>query len=345
MMFWMEHRPEEFRGLGPPLRPEATGQRADAYLAKSFPFYSRQQWKQLCNDSRLLVNGKPVRASHRLKGGDQLMVFHPLASEPEVDEGIHLLAEDHGIIAVYKPGNLPMHESGLYRRRTFVALLQSNFGPEWAPVHRLDRETSGVVICAGSSQLRHKLSRDFTQQRIKKRYLAIVAGDPVWDEIAFSGPLRVATIESRPMLQVSESGMPAETVFKVLARTPQAALLEVEPLTGRTNQIRVHAAELGHYLIGDKIYHRNPDVIRHYARQGDCAYVQKLTGFKRHALHSAKITLHHPELNRDFSAVAPLPDDLQGLWAKLCSADAKAEYISPENEVETRDGEGFRCRV
>src|SRR5690606_21589426 len=100
----------------------------------------------------------PVRSAYRLKVDDQLWFFHPREAEPEIDRDIRVIWEDGAVIAVYKPGNLPMHENGRYRKNTFAQLLIDTVGPEWAAVHRLDKETSGIVICAATNELRSRLS-------------------------------------------------------------------------------------------------------------------------------------------------------------------------------------------
>jgi 23S rRNA pseudouridine1911/1915/1917 synthase len=305
---------DDYRGLGPALGPEADGQRTDLFLARGFPFQSRGQWRNACRLGHLLVNGRPVRPAHRLKAGDRLTIFHPLTAEPDVDEGIELVAEAPGIIAVAKPANLPMHESGFYRRKTFGALLARHFGPEWAPVHRLDRETSGILVCAATPDLRRKLSIAFEEQRVEKRYQAMVIGAVPWTDQIVDQPLGLAPPPGRPRYIVTPHGMPARTDFTLRAAKPNASWLEARPRTGRTNQIRAHAAWLGFPLVGDKIYHPNPRVYAAYTRDGDTPAVQELAGFPRHALHAGEVCLVHPETGYEFRAAAPLRHDLQNLW-------------------------------
>ncbi len=304
----------EYRGIGPPLRPEAEGRRLDDFLAKNFPFHSRREWKETCQRGHLLLNGKPVRGSHKLKGGDRLAVFHPLSAEPEVDEGITLLREEAGVLAVFKPGNLPMHEAGLFRRKTFGALLAEHFGKEWAPVHRLDRETSGVVLCAATPDLRRNLSQGFETRAVDKRYRAVVHGSPVWQELLVDQPLIWEENDRIPRLLVGDGGSPSQTEFTLLESGATAALLDIRPRTGRPNQIRVHAAWMGHPLVGDKIYHSDARVYDAYYEQGDSENVRVLAGHSRHALHAMSISVQHPGTNREFFAEAPWPDDLAELW-------------------------------
>ena len=315
-----EQGSEEFRGLGPPLGPDAAGQRADAFLARRFPFHSRRVWAETCRAGELLVNGRPVRAGHRLKTGDLLHVFHPLAKEPEVDERIALVAEAGGVIAVYKPGNLPMHEAGDYRRRTFGALLAKRFGPEWHPVHRLDRETSGLVLCAATPALRRRLSEAWEAQQVEKRYLAVARGVTAWETLAVREAMVLSRRRGRPVYVTAADGLAAHTEFRVLERAGEATLLGARPRTGRTNQIRVHAAWTGHALVGDKIYHDDPRVFAAYCADPDGEAVRALAGFPRQALHATALVVTHPETGRELVAESPLPEDLVGLWASLRSA-------------------------
>ena len=306
----------EYRSLGPMLGPEAEDRRLDDFLGKNFPFRSRTEWKSLCNDGQVLVNAQKARATRRLKCGDTLSVFHPQSAEPEVNDELRFIAEDRGILAIEKPANLPMHESGFYRRNTLVALLHRDFGKDWSPVHRLDRETSGIVICAATSDHRRSLSDAFLSRAVAKTYLAILAGAPTWEQISVDRPLGKTSSFAIPHKQVEDLGEEARTDFSVRARACAGTLVEVRPLSGRGNQIRVHAAWLGPHIIGDKVYHQDRLVCQAYKEQGDTPEVQKLAGHSRHALHAAKIEFAHPEGGK-FLAESPLPTDLTRLWQAL----------------------------
>jgi len=291
------------------------------FLARHFPFHSRNQWREICRQGHLLVDGRTARGSRRLHAGVRLAVFHPLTAEPPVDERVEFIAQTAGVLAVYKPGNLPMHESGLFRRHTFRALLAQHFGPEWEPVHRLDRETSGVVICGATTDLRRQLSLAFETRAVEKRYTAIVRGDPAWEDLVVDQPMSLEVSTRRPRYVISTLGMNACTEFKVVARTATktASMIEARPRTGRPNQIRVHALWTGHSLIGDKIYCEDERVFDAYHLWGDTAKVQQLAGFTRHALHAASVVVRHPGTGQDFHAQAPLPADLAELWRRVAN--------------------------
>lgn len=308
---------QEYRGLGPAVGRDADKQRVDLFLARKFPFNSRSIWKHICSQGHLLVNGRAVPASHKLKLNDVLSVYHPIAAEPEVDTAIRLIKEESGVLAVYKPGNLPIHESGYYRRNTLAALVADQFGAEWHPVHRLDRETSGVVIFAATPDLRRELSYDFEFRRVEKRYIAVMRGRTVWETIVVDQPLAFEPIEHRPRIVVTAKGDPATSVFTVLNRNDQATKVEVKPLTGRTNQIRAHAAWLGHALVGDKVYHPDPKIFEAYHEHGDTPIVREMAGFVRQALHAQTIAFKHPGTGNEFAAAADLPADMTALCLTL----------------------------
>jgi RluA family pseudouridine synthase len=307
-----------YRGLGQPVPPTDEGARTDVYLARACPFRTRREWQAACEAGHLLVNGMPVRASRRLNAGDRLSVYHPQENEPEVDIEIGLVGEAPGILAIAKPGNLPMHESGLYWRNTLHALVARDFGPEWHAVHRLDRETSGVVLFAATPDLRRKLSEAFEEHRVHKRYLAIGMGMAEWSELELEAPIAPDPYSRFPRGMVAAGGQDACTAFRVLQRAGDTTLLEARPRTGRNNQIRIHAAYLDLPLLGEKLYAPDPAAFEAYMRYGDGPIARRAAGFPRHALHAAEVSLTHPETGRELMMSAPFAEDLEREWARRC---------------------------
>ena len=299
---------DDWRGLGPPLGPEATGMRADGFLAKHFPFFSRSQWRQGLEMGAVRRNGAIIRPSQKLRCGDRLTIYHPLAAEPVADERIRLLDEAPGLLAIYKPATLPMHESGSHRRRTFGALVASRFGPEWAPLHRLDRETSGVVLCAADLEVKRRLGQDWANGRVKKTYDAIVLGSPPWEHFTEHGAIALDPQSAKPRYCVAPQGVSAATELTVVSRQNSACLIEARPVTGRTNQIRVHLAHLGLPIVGDKVY--GP------------ASERGRPMLERHALHARAIEVRLPYGGRSFSAMAPWGDDLSAIWQAFAPGGA-----------------------
>ncbi len=309
----------DFRRIGGPVRPEDAGQRVDAYLAEAFPFHSRAAWQKRLEAATVLVSGQSVRSSYRMRAQDIVHLYHPPEVEPQVDTRIELVYEESGVMAVNKPGNLPMHENGPYRQNTLAVLLAQKFGKEWSAVHRLDRETSGLVLCAATSKLRMQLASDLQRHRVLKEYLAIARGETMehsWIVDGAIGDLTDSAIRIKKWVRAD--GLPARTDFMVQERAPGHVLLRAMPRTGRTNQIRIHAAYSHLPLVGDKLYHPDEQVFLDYFAHGNTDAVQERAGFARHCLHAAALTFQHPELKKERSITAPLPEDMQTLWRQLC---------------------------
>lgn len=309
----------EWRRLGPPVRESEAGSRLDTYLAREFRFLSRSGWQKRIDDGTLCVNGEASKASVRVKPGDLLTMYAPIQVEPEVDRGIRVLWEKAGVAAVFKPGNLPMHENGPYRNNTFAVILAEQVGPEWAACHRLDRETSGIVLCGSTAAIRAELAEDFGKRRIHKEYLAIGRGRPAAARWEVDGPIG-DLVESQIRIKkwVVAGGLPAQTFFETLAVGPEACLLRAKPITGRTNQIRIHAAWSGHVLYGDKLYHPDEAVfLDYFENRATTPWVVEMTGFPRCALHASAMEFTHPDTGERVRVEAELPLDLSGLWQRL----------------------------
>lgn len=223
-------------------------------------------------------------------------------------------------MAVFKPGNLPMHENGAYRKNTFATLLGNLCGKDWSAVHRLDRETSGIVLCSSKPAIRQALADMFEAKTIQKEYLLIAAGVPKEQSWSCQGPLG-DLVESQIRIKkwVVEGGLPSSTDF-ILEETchDEFSLIRAFPRTGRTNQIRIHAAYSGHWILGDKLYNPDERVFLDYWENGTTTplCIEK-THFHRLCLHAASLTFTHPETRKNIEITSPLPEDLQDLWYSL----------------------------
>ncbi len=309
----------DFRPLHAVISDQDCGMRLDYFLAQSFPFMSRHQWQNRVSSGQFLVNGNVVRPSYRLKAQDRFVMLHYQKEEPHADTAIYPIWKEGEIMAVFKPGNLPMHENGPFRFNTFSHVLATQFGKNWAAVHRLDRETSGIVLCSSSPRIRTELADSFARGEIAKEYLAICRGIPKFSTFRETGPigdLKESTIRIKKW--VVPNGLPSETWFQLIETRDQASLFRVTPRTGRTNQIRIHAAFNGLAIIGDKLYHPNEEVFNEYFEaRGNTDWVVEQTGFHRLCLHAARLAFKHPETKKDCIIESPLPEDLQGYWDSL----------------------------
>ena len=307
------------RPLGPPQGSDAPRVRLDAYLAAEYPFYSRAAWQSKIRCGHLLISGRQVRPGYRLRVGDRLEMYSPRQKEPEVSKDLYPLWKQGEIMAVYKPSNLPMHENGPYRKNTFAHLVKEIIGPDWAAVHRLDRETSGIVLCSRCPELRKDLAMALADRDVEKEYLAICMGEPQHDDFTEKGPIG-DLVESKIRIKkwVVPDGLPAETRFSFIDRRGGYSLVRARPKTGRTNQIRIHAAYNGLPLVGDKLYHPDESIFEEYfENRGNTDRVVEATGFHRLCLHAAMIQFRSPVTGESCRVDCPMPDELKNFWDSL----------------------------
>lgn len=309
---------DDYRPLGGPVGEAQSGTRLDAYLSTHFPFYSRATWQRKINSGAVLVDGKCFKVSAKVQEGQRIKILHLQEKEPEVDRGIEPLWKKGSVMAVYKPGNLPMHENGPYRKNTFAHLLTTEFGDEWAAVHRLDKETSGIVLCGSTHDVREELARSLAQRSLGKEYIAIVKGQCTQDSWYCDGPIDdLKDSKIRIKKWVVAGGPEAETDFICEERKEAFSLIRAFPKTGRTNQIRIHAAYSGYPLVGDITYHPDEEVFLEWFSSGKTDWVRKEAGFDRCLLHATAVTFEHPE-TREFCQIrCPMPEDMEGFWRSL----------------------------
>lgn len=309
----------EFRALGGPVLALHVGKRLDVYLASEFKFLSREAWQKRIEKGYATVNYQPKRPSYKLRLGDQLSMYYPSAWEPEVDDTTPVLWQDDGLAVLAKPPGLPMHTVGLFFKRHFAGSLMKTLGDEWAAVHRLDRETSGVVLVARDSNVRSQLSQQFIDHEVQKKYLCIVSGvvkQKSWIVDKAIGDVKGSAIRIKKGVD-EEGGQSAATKFECLETGSNCSLLMAQPITGRTNQIRVHAAYSGHHLIGDRLYYPDESVFLDYDVNGDRQEQFMQTGFSRVCLHAHEITFTNPVNSKTVSVSCPLWNDLVELWELL----------------------------
>jgi 23S rRNA pseudouridine1911/1915/1917 synthase len=296
------------------LRVDASGQRVDKFLAEH-SLLSRSAIQRLARDGHVRVDGAAVEPAYKVHEGQQLVVDVPEA-EPDVllraeNIAVDVLYEDEDVVVVNKPPGLVVHPAHGHKTGTLVnamlGRLDSRTGREAGRpgiVHRLDKDTSGVMVVAKNDVAQLALGRQLQQQRFGKEYLALVWGDPGDDDVVVEAPLQRDT-EDRRRIVVRAGGRDATTRFKRIgawANTPSRAsgaasdrlsLLHVRPVTGRTHQIRVHLAYAHFPIVGDPVYGRRGDE----------------SGLGRQFLHAWRLTVRLPHAGeRTFTA--PLAPDL-----------------------------------
>jgi 23S rRNA pseudouridine1911/1915/1917 synthase len=240
------------------------GKRADVFVAENYPEFTRSSLERLFDNDMVTVSGRPVKAAYRLKGTETLKVDETkLRVTPEPID-LPIIYEDDNVIVINKPEGVLTHSKGaLNDEATIASFIKPKLndndltGNRAGVVHRLDRGTSGIIIAAKNSTALTKLQKQFSQRKTKKTYLAIVEREPAEKEAIIDAPIE--RNPRRPQtFKVGAGGKPAATYYKVLKSFTKNgkpySLIELKPTTGRTHQIRVHLAYIGHPVFGDKIY-------------------------------------------------------------------------------------------
>ena len=293
------------------LRATQAGVRLDRFLAAAAPQFSRSAVQRMIDGGHALVNGREAKASHRLRAGDLVVLDPPPPGFSQLgSEAIPLavIFEDASMLVVDKPAGMVVHPAPGHRSGTLVNALLS-YCPELALtggdrpgiVHRLDRDTSGLIMVAKTDAVRRALQRQFQEHQVHKTYLALLDGhlQPGWGRVC-------AALDRDPQhrqrISVQTGGRDATTEYRVLEYLTQKAgaapgsytLARVEPETGRTHQIRVHFASIGHPVAGDTVYGRRSTPLP----------------LGRQFLHAWRLRFEHPTTAVPIELEAPLPQDL-----------------------------------
>ncbi|MGH7410698.1 MAG: RluA family pseudouridine synthase [Candidatus Methylomirabilis sp.] len=291
----------------------ASNERLDRYLSR-ITGLPRSQVQRLIDGGRVLVEGRRLKASAAVLPGQRIRLSipppQPSALTPEPIP-LEILYEDTDILALNKPAGLVVHPAPGHSRGTLVhALLHHcpdlpGIGEERRPgiVHRLDKETSGVMVVAKTDAAMASLAAQFKGRRVKKTYLALVHGDVKQTEARIAAEIGRHERDRKRMAVKTRQGREAVTLYRVMQRLDGFTLLQVHPETGRTHQIRVHLSAIGHPVVGDKVY------------GGRREKKFRVSGFgfrvkaERQLLHASKLGLFHPKTNEWMEFQAPLPAD------------------------------------
>jgi 23S rRNA pseudouridine1911/1915/1917 synthase len=280
--------------------------RLDLYLRDRLPDYSRNMLQKLIKAGHALVNGRPGKNSTLLHSGDVVEVTLPHAppeeAQPE-DIPLDIVYEDEGFLAVNKQAGLIVHPARghwtgtlinalLWHARETAGTLSSGSDP-WRPgiIHRLDRDTTGLIMVAKTDEAHWRLAGQFERRTIRKTYLAIVHGNPPLDSDLIDAPLAVHPKMREKYAVRPDIGKPAQTIYSVRERFDGFALVELAPRTGRTHQLRVHMAHIGHPMVGDTMYGGQPVSLRDLTgRSTD----DPTSLIDRQALHAFRLQFVHP---------------------------------------------------
>jgi 23S rRNA pseudouridine1911/1915/1917 synthase len=301
--------------------------RLDRFLATLPALGTRSRAKALVDGGLVAIDGRPCKAAYVLRAGDEIAVTLPAPDAARVEAEalpLAILYQDAHLVAIDKPPGMVVHPAPGVRRGTVVNALLHHLGglagvgdPDRPGiVHRLDRDTSGVLLVARTPQALEGLARQFRNRTVSKRYLAVVHGVVRTSSGTIDQAIGRHPRHRKQMSVRTRRGRAAVTRFEVVERYPGCSLLRLAPETGRTHQLRVHLAALGHPIVGDRVYGgRRPRVARLPP-----GVVAALEGCPRQALHAESLAFAHPVSGDPMVVRASIPPDLARLLASLRQA-------------------------
>jgi len=284
------------------------GMRFDQALVRLFPQYSRSRLQAWLASGHIRINGSPSTAKRAVMGGERVTLKPPPppAAAPRAQRmPLKIVHEDAALIVIDKPSGLVVHPGAGVPDRTLLNALLAHAPalagvPRAGIVHRLDKDTSGLLVVAKTVVSQISLVKQLADRSMRRIYLAVVQGDPPASGVIDAPVGRDA--RARVRMAVTNRGKPARTNYRVLERYGHAALVECRLETGRTHQIRVHFQHIRHPLVGDEVYRRG-------TRHG--------LSFPRQALHATELSLVHPSTGKIATWSSPLPHDMKKLVEKL----------------------------
>ncbi len=293
--------------------PEDAGVRIDRYLSGQCQDISRSYLQKLLKEQSVLVEEKPVKSNYKVNTGDRISLTLPEIREPEIvpeDIPLDIIYEDKDIILINKPKGMVVHPAAGHYSGTLVNGLMSHCRSELSGingvmrpgiVHRIDMDTTGVLIVCKNDMAHNSISEQLKDHSITRRYAAIVHGVLKDDEGTINAPIGRHPIDRKKMSINEKNGRNAITHYRVLERFRQYTYIECQLETGRTHQIRVHMASTGHPLLGDSVY-------------GPAKCPFRLNG---QTLHAGVLGIIHPRTGEYMEFTAPLPDYFEELLRKL----------------------------
>lgn len=309
---------------------EKKGLRLDLFLKERYRKKSREQLKRSIDLGEISVQRRlnspfpvgRVKPSSQLLEGDEILIRVDRKPEPEVNFNYDILFEDDVLFVINKPPLLPVHPAGRYFFNTLLIHLRTqghrtplNADQDYYLVHRIDKETSGILVLAKTKEACAQLTQQFAERKIQKQYLAIVHGICP-ENFTVDSPLMRAGLSSKIQLKMicapeDIGGLPSLTSFQRKETSGAHSLVECYPKTGRQHQIRVHLASIGHPIVGDKLYSLpESEALRFFNRVNLTPELEAKLLMNRHALHAASIAFKHPLSGKKMTFEAPIPQDM-----------------------------------
>ncbi|WLD14130.1 RluA family pseudouridine synthase [Planctellipticum variicoloris] len=300
----------------------AHGWRLDHYLTRLYPNFSRSAFQRVIDDGQVFVNGLPAKISRRLRVNDVVEFRLPESADrtvPAEDLPLDVLYDDDQLIVINKAANMIVHPGRGRYTGTLVGALQFHFDQlsdaaghlRAGIVHRLDRDTTGVLVVAKDNTVHNLLSKQFEQRTVEKEYRALVWGEVSFDRDYMETHVRVSNRNRERMMVCPEGGTArhAATFYEVQERFRGFSYMRLCPQTGRTHQLRVHMHHLGHPIVADSLYEgrsslRKSDLVENLPPEEDEVYIE------RQALHALSLSFDHPATGERMTFEAPLPADM-----------------------------------
>jgi 23S rRNA pseudouridine1911/1915/1917 synthase len=297
------------------VEPNYAGWRLEEYLGEKLRRMTPERLRGIILRG-LRCEGRRLKPSTPVWPGLAFRIRRPASEEPATPTALPVVFQDDWLLVLDKPAGLPIHPTARYHKGTLVTLLRERFGERFAePAHRLDRETSGLVVCGRTTEACRVLGRLFVSRDVHKEYLAICEGHPPEDVFVVEAPIAEGTDLIRIAVRIDPvAGKESRTRFQVLQRFTRDgepfALVRCFPETGRQHQIRIHLREVGFPLVGDKMYGPDPGYFDRFSRR--CLEPEAWVRLRlpRQALHAARIVFPHPGTGQEAVFEAPLPEDL-----------------------------------
>jgi 23S rRNA pseudouridine1911/1915/1917 synthase len=316
----LERQGQDFVELEFVVEPNYAGWRLDQYLCEKIRRLSREKVHRLIESS--LLSDAKLKPSSLVRPGQTFRLRRRAQEEPQTPTDLRELFRDDWLLVLDKPAGLPIHPTARYHKGTLVSLVKTLYGEGFQadPAHRLDRETSGIVVCGRSTEACRVLMRAFMAGEVEKEYLAVVEGWPREERFEVDAPIAEGTELIRIAVRIDPvAGKPAKTRFQVLERFTREdepfALVRCFPQTGRQHQIRIHLREAGHSIVGDKMYGPDHGYFDRFSKHQLEPEAWERLRLPRHALHAAKISFAHPGTKEPVTFEAPLPEDLEAFRA------------------------------
>ncbi|AMV38710.1 RluA family pseudouridine synthase [Planctomyces sp. SH-PL62] len=315
----LSETPQEFE-----VKPRTDGKRIDAYLASRYVDYSRSVMQRIIDAGAVEVNGRAVRASYKIRAGDQVKLWLPPLHDttPTAEDiPIEVVFEDEHLTVVNKPADMVTHPSRGNWGGTLVNAIQHHYDKlstvagEERPgiVHRLDRDTTGLIVVVKDDLAHRRLALQFEHRTVHKEYLALVYGIPERDSDYIERPIGYHPIirERMAVREIADGGREAVTFYEILERFQGYALVRCKPATGRTHQIRVHMASIGHPIVADRAYSgRSRLTLADLEVPGADPDALASGLIDRQALHAHTLRFAHPMTEQPVELSAPLPPDM-----------------------------------